>query len=68
MERVILALAGEHAAGRKMVTPKAFGHARVRPRMPALIRPFAEVLVLFSEASPVDRMKPADPPCRCALR
>ena len=70
MERVILALAGEHAAGRKMVTPQAFGHAFRALLVDASLDPayLAEVLALPSEAYLLDRMKPADPaPLRAAL-
>ncbi|MCW5615434.1 MAG: aminopeptidase N [Rhodocyclaceae bacterium] len=70
MERVILALAGEHAAGRKMVTPQAFGHAYRALLVDASLDPayLAEVLALPSEAYLLDRMKPADPaPLRAAL-
>ena len=70
MEQVILALAGEHAAGRKMVTPQAFGHAIGPLLVDASLDPayLAEVLALPSEAYLLDRMKPADPaPLRAAL-
>ena len=63
MERVILAQAGEHAAGRKMVTPPAFGHAFRALLVDERLDPayLAEVLALPSEAYLLDRMKPADP-------
>ncbi|WP_298595598.1 aminopeptidase N [Zoogloea sp.] len=70
MERVVLALASDAAAGRPLEVPQAFGHAfRALLIDDSLDAAFvAEALALPSEAYLLDRMQPADPaPLRAAL-
>jgi aminopeptidase N len=70
MERVILALAADAAAGRPLEVPQAFGHAfRALLIDDSLDAAFvAEALALPSEAYLLDRLQPADPaPLRAAL-
>ena len=70
MERVVLALAADAAAGRRLEVPQAFGHAfralLVNDRLdPGFV---AETLALPSETYLLERMQPADPaPLRAAL-
>ncbi|WP_374478037.1 aminopeptidase N [Zoogloea sp.] len=70
MERVVLALAADAAAGRRLEVPQAFGHAfralLVNDRLdPGFV---AETLALPSETYLLERMHPADPaPLRAAL-
>uniref|UniRef100_UPI0035B31DE8 aminopeptidase N n=1 Tax=Zoogloea sp. TaxID=49181 RepID=UPI0035B31DE8 len=70
MERVVLALAADAAAGRRLEVPQAFGHAfralLVSDRLdPGFV---AETLALPSETYLLERMQPADPaPLRAAL-
>ncbi|HOB44700.1 MAG TPA: aminopeptidase N [Zoogloea sp.] len=70
MERVVLALAADHAAGRPMQVPQAFGHAFRALLVSEVLDPafVAETLTLPSEAYLLERMQPADPaPLRAAL-
>ncbi|MDD2988985.1 MAG: aminopeptidase N [Zoogloea sp.] len=70
MERVILALAADKAAGRPMQVPQAFGHAfRALLTNDSLDPAFvAETLALPAEAYLLERMEQADPaPLRAAL-
>ena len=70
MERVVLALAADAAAGRPMVLPQAFGHAFRALLVNDSLDPgfVAETLALPSETYLLERMQPADPaPLRAAL-
>ena len=70
MERVVLALAADHAASRPMQVPQAFGHAFRALLVSEVLDPafVAETLTLPSEAYLLERMQPADPaPLRAAL-
>ena len=70
MERVVLALAADAAAGRPMEVPQAFGHAFRALLVSETLDPafVAETLALPSETYLLERMQPADPaPLRAAL-
>jgi len=70
MERVVLALAADAAAGRPMEVPQAFGHAFRALLVSESLDPafVAETLALPSETYLLERMQPADPaPLRAAL-
>jgi len=70
MERVVLALACDAAAGRPMEVPQAFGHAFRALLVSETLDPafVAETLALPSETYLLERMQPADPaPLRAAL-
>jgi aminopeptidase N len=70
MERVVLGLAADAAAGRKLEVPQAFGHAFRALLVNESLDPafVAETLALPSEAYLLERMQPADPaPLRAAL-
>ncbi|MCK6394467.1 aminopeptidase N [Zoogloea sp.] len=70
MERVILALAADKAAGRPMLVPQAFGHAFRALLINDSLDPafVAETLALPAEAYLLERMGQADPaPLRAAL-
>ena len=62
MERVVLALASDAAAGRPMEVPQAFGHAFRALLIDDSLDPafVAEALALPSEAYLLERMQPAD--------
>ncbi|NTV12149.1 MAG: DUF3458 domain-containing protein, partial [Zoogloea sp.] len=70
MERVVLALAADAAAGRALEVPQAFGHAFRKLLVDESLDPafLAQALALPSEAYLLERMQPADPvPLRTAL-
>jgi aminopeptidase N len=70
MERVVLALAADAAAGRRLEVPQAFGHAFRALLVNDSLDPgfVAETLALPSETYLLERMQPADPaPLRAAL-
>jgi len=70
MERVILALAADAAAGRKLEVPQAFGHAFRALLVNESLDPafLAEILALPAETYLLERMPQADPaPLRAAL-